>query len=114
MTDDDIVPVSLKEGVAELVEFGKKHGLAHLGYVVKNNNIPPDWFEQPFWRDAALLEILENENKQTAKYVRYGLLAAVPDWRVVQFLTEKAGWSWQQAADLVGYRVDYMDYVRYQ
>jgi hypothetical protein len=106
-TAEDIVYISLEEGVAELVEFVKKHGVAHLGYV-SNNGLPPDWPSLQYWRDAELIEKLESENKQTAQYVRYGLLAGLPDWRVVEFLTEKAKWSWQQAAALVGWRIDYI------
>jgi hypothetical protein len=109
VTAEDIVYLSVDEGTAELVEFVKEHGVTHLGYVSKND-LPPDWPSRQYWRDADLMEKLENENKQTAQYVRYGLLAAVPDWRVVQFLTEKAGW--QQAADLVGYYLEHLNFVR--
>jgi hypothetical protein len=34
----------------------------------------------------------------------HGLHAALPDWMVVEFLTNKAGWNWNDAAKLVGYR----------
>jgi len=106
--------VSVEDTTADVVESVRQHGVAHLGSIVKND-IPPDWSEQQFWRDPVLLEKLEDENKQTAQYVRYGLLSALPDWQAVQFLTEKAtGWTWQRAADLIGYHVDQRGRVSYR
>jgi hypothetical protein len=104
--------VSVEEITADVVAFVKEHGVVHLGAITKNE-IPANWCTRKYWRDAALLEKLENENRQTAQYVLYGLLAAVPDWRVVQFLTEKAGWTWQKAADLVGYYLEHLNFVRH-
>jgi hypothetical protein len=104
--------VSVEKITADVVDFVKTYGVAHLGSIVKDD-IPPDWSEQQFWRDAALLEKLEDENKQTAQYVRYGLLSALPDWQAVQFLMEKSGWTWQHAAALVGYH-DHRDQVSYR
>jgi hypothetical protein len=99
----------------EIVEdLVKENGTTHLGYVSKNA-LPPDWPSRQYWRDAELMERLSGENKQTEQYVRYGLLTALPDWRVVEFLTEKAKWSWQQAADLVGYfHTDHLNFVQYR
>jgi hypothetical protein len=104
--------VSVEETTADVVESVRQHGVAHLGSIVKND-IPPDWSEQQFWRDAALLEKLEGENLQTKQFVKFGLLTALPDWQAVQFLTEKGGWTWQHAAALVGYH-DHRDQVKYR
>jgi hypothetical protein len=104
--------VSVEETTADVVESVKQDGTTRLGYITKND-IPADWPSLQYWRDAELLENLENENKQTAQFARYGLLAALPDWRVVQFLTEKGDWTWQHAAALVGYH-DHRDQVKYR
>jgi hypothetical protein len=96
-----------------VVELVKEHGVVHLGSIVKDADIPPDWSEMSYWRDATLLAKLEAENQQTAQYVRFGLLVALPDWRVMEFL-QKAGWSWQNAADLVGYVTSHRDLVSYR
>jgi hypothetical protein len=104
--------VSVEEGVADLMGFLKDHGTVHLGAITKNE-IPADWPSRKFWQDPELLARLEDENQQTKQYVRYGLLAALQDWRVVEFL-QKNGWSWQQAADLVGYHTDRLNTVRHR
>jgi hypothetical protein len=99
----------------EIVEdLVKERGTVHLGYTHKDPDIPSDWSTSQYWRDAALLEKLENENKQTAQYVRYGLLDGLPDWRAEQFLTGKARWAWQKAATFLGYHIDHRDQVSYR
>jgi hypothetical protein len=106
--------LNVEEITADLLAFVKEHGATHLGYVSKND-LPPGWPSRQYWRDADLMDKLTAENSQTEQYVRYGLLAALPDWRVVQFLTEKAGWTWQQAAaELVGYYLDRLNFVRHR
>ncbi len=105
--------VSVEETTADVVEFVKEHGVARLGYVSKTD-LPPDWSTRQYWRDAELLEKVENENSQTAQYVKFGLLPALPDWRVERFLVDKAKWTWQQAVALVGQYVDHTDTVRYR
>jgi hypothetical protein len=96
--------ISVEDAAKEVVELVKEFGVAHLGDIHKNADIPPDWTSQAYWRDSTLLKKLYAENEPTAHYVKLGLLTALPDWRVVEFL-QKAGWSWAKAADLVGYRL---------
>jgi hypothetical protein len=98
--------VSLQEGIDDLLRFVKEHGVVHLGFISKND-LPADWMCRPFWQDSELMARLKDENPQTETYVMYGLFAALPDWRVIEFLTKKTGaaWSWQKAADFVGYRI---------
>jgi hypothetical protein len=95
-----------------VVAFVKDRGVTHLGYISKNEL--PDWPSRQYWRDAELMDKLIAENSQTEQYVKYGLLAALPDWRVVDFLKGKAGWTWQRAADLVGYHTDHLNDVSYR
>jgi hypothetical protein len=99
----------------EIVEdLVKERGTVHLGYTHKDPDIPSDWSTSQYWRDAALLEKLENENKQTAQYARYGLLDGLPDCRAEQFLTGKARWAWQKTANFLGYHIDHRDQVSYR
>jgi hypothetical protein len=86
-----------------VVSLVKERGVVHLDRIVKDADIPPDWSEKSYWRDSALLARLEAEGEPTAQYVRFGLLVALPDWSVVEFLHKKARWDWWKAADLVGY-----------
>jgi hypothetical protein len=94
--------VSVEKTTADVVEFVQQHSVVRLGYVLKND-IPPDWSSQTFWLDDELMVKLLAESKQMAQYVRYGLFASLPDWQVVKFLTNRAGWSWDKAAAFVGY-----------
>jgi len=107
------MPESDPELIQIVVSFVKERGVVHLGYIVKDADIPPDWSGKPYWQDSVLLARLEAEGEQTAQYVRFGLLVALPDWRVVNFLTDKAGWSWEKAADLAGY-IEQRDGVRHR
>jgi hypothetical protein len=93
-TDPELVEV-----VAESV---KENGVAHLGNIVRNEDIPKDWSIQDYWKNPELLAALEAESDSTAIFVRHGLLTALPDWRVVEFL-QSQGWEWKKAAALVGY-----------
>jgi hypothetical protein len=108
--------VNIRESDPELidivVETVQKFGTVRLGYIFRND-LPANWSEQQFWQDPALLEQLEDEGLQTKQFVKFGLLSTLPDWVAVQFLTEKAGWTWQKAADLVGYASD-RNGVRYR
>src|SRR5262249_24565293 len=81
-----------------VVELVKERGVVHLGHIVKDADIPPDWSEKSYWQDPTLLAKLEAEGEPTARYVRFGLLTALPDWRVVEFL-QKAAWDWKRAAE---------------
>jgi hypothetical protein len=90
-----------------VLDLVKERGTVHLGYISSSPlEIPRDWLSRKFWADPKLLALLEAENPQTATYVRYGLLSAPIDWKVEQFLTQKCGWTWKQAADLLGYVED--------
>jgi hypothetical protein len=97
--DDELVEI--------VVSLVNDFGVAHLGYITHADKeiLPSDWPSQNYWQSPELLAALLVEGHNTETYIRYGLLVALPDWRVVQFLTKKAGWSWQKAADLVGYYV---------
>jgi hypothetical protein len=101
-----------RDFVADLVEFVKAHGVTHLGRITKNS-IPADWPSTQYWRDPALMLKLADENKQTEQFVKFGLLAALPDWRLVEFLT-RAGWEWQKVAQLVGYHIDHHNHVSHR
>ena len=99
-TDEDFV--SLESGVADLLEFMREHGTARLGYIKADQDIPADWSTREFWRSSELLTKLCDENYPTAQYVRYGLHAALPDWLVANFLTGRAGWSFEKVNALLG------------
>jgi hypothetical protein len=111
------IVVNVQESDPELidiiVESVKENGVSHLGRISKND-LPADWSSQQYWRNPDLLSKLTDENWQTAQYVKYGYLAALPDFRVVYFLKDKAGWDWWKAADLVGWSVDQRGTVRYR
>jgi hypothetical protein len=102
---DDPDYVSPEDGLDLLLDSVRENGVTHLGYITKDEDIPSNWGTQRYWRDPDLLQKLYDENWQTTQYVRYGWLAALPDWKVVEFLTKKASWEWRQAADLVGYKL---------
>jgi hypothetical protein len=104
--------VSVEEITNQVVEFVKAHEVTHLGRISKNN-LPADWPSQQYWRNADLMLKLTDENKQTEQFVKFGLLAAPPDWRVIEFLTDRAGWTWQAAAQVVGYYIDNVGHVSY-
>jgi hypothetical protein len=90
----------------------KEHGVPHLGYFSKTG-LQPDWSEQQYWRSAEVMGMLIEEGKPTEVYGRYGLLIGLPDYRVSEFL-QKAGWTWQQAANLVGYTCGRLNEVSYR
>jgi hypothetical protein len=99
------VKVSDPELIYIIIGFVKEQGVTHLGAITKSE-IPANWPTRRYWADADLLNKLTGENPQTEQYVKYGLLSALPDWQVVEFLHKKAGWIWNDAADLVGYRTN--------
>jgi hypothetical protein len=109
---ETITDIKLDEELLYIVRgFVETNGVSHLGAMVKNN-IPPEWPTRKYWTEPNLLEKLTSENPQTETYVLYGLHSALPDWKVVQFLHKKAGWRWDDAAKLVGYRQIQRDGVR--
>jgi hypothetical protein len=103
------MPKSDPELIQIVVDLVKEHGTAHLGRITRDPDIPADWSTGVFhgnakyWQDTKLLSKLIAEGPATERYVKFGLLSGLPDWRVEEFLTGKAGWTWQQAADVVGY-----------
>ena len=107
-----IVDVQLDpELVGIVVEFVKENPCPRLWYISKTG-LQPDWSEQQYWRSAEVMGMLIAEGKPTEVYARYGLLIGLPDYRVSEFL-QKAGWTWQQAANLIGYYV-HRDQVSYR
>jgi hypothetical protein len=104
------IVVNIKEDL-ELIDivldFVKQNPCPHLGYVHiggLTSSIPPDWPSRFYWQDPQLTALLEAEGKATACRVRYGYLSGLPDWQVVEFL-QMAGYTWDMAAAVVGYRV---------
>jgi len=94
--------ISVEETVKQVIESVKEHGVLHFTAIMKDPSIPPDWSVKPYWQDPELLERLCAENWQMEQHARYGYLAALPDSQVEEFLQKKAGWSWQQVANLLG------------
>jgi hypothetical protein len=91
-----------------VLDFVKQNPCPHLGYAHiggLNSQIAPDWSSRPYWQDPKLIALLEAEGPATASRARYGYLTSIPDWLLIEFLTKKAGWSWDAAAKLVGYKV---------
>jgi hypothetical protein len=117
---DDPDFVSMEEGVDCLVDFVKKNPCPHLGAIRQDPDIPSDWStgvwrkNAKYWHDPALLDRLYAEGPATERLVKYGLLSGVPDFRVERFLVGKAKWLWQKVADLLGYKIDHNNTVRYR
>ena|ERR1700722_2564781 len=108
---DTITDISLDPELLYIVRgFVETNGVSHLGAITRND-IAADWSNRKFWTETALLNKLTSENPQTETYVLYGLHSALPDWRTVEFLTNKAGLSWKEAAQVVGYRTMVRDGV---
>jgi hypothetical protein len=107
-----IVDVQLDpELVGIVVDFAKENPCPHLGYITRTS-LPSDWSEQQYWRSAELMGMLIEEGKASETYARYGLLIGLPDYRVSEFM-QKAGWTWQQVATLLGC-IDRRDQVSYR
>jgi hypothetical protein len=97
----------------EIVEdIVKERGTAHLGYIFRSD-LPSDWSSCEYWKDAELLQKLYAEAPSLEQFVKFGLLSTLPDWKVVAFL-DRAGWSFQKAADLIGYHIDQRGRVSYR
>jgi hypothetical protein len=100
--------VDLKEGTADLLEFVREHPGPHLGYAVRNQDIPSDWStgvwhnDKKYWHDESLLQMLTNEGPATECYVKFGLLQGLPDSTVINFLMERAGFPFDKAIEVVG------------
>jgi hypothetical protein len=101
---ESIVDAALDPELLYIVRgFVETNGASHLGPITKNS-IPYDWCSRKYWAEPNLLKKLTSENEQTETFILYGLHSALVDWKVVEFLTKKAGMSWKDAAALVGYR----------
>jgi hypothetical protein len=108
---ETITDIKLDEELLYIVRgFVETNGVSHLGAITKND-IAPDWCTRKYWNEPTLLQKLTSENPQTETYMLFGLHSALPDWRVVEFLTKKAGLSWKEAAQVVGYRTIQRDGV---
>jgi hypothetical protein len=110
---ETITDVSLDPELVDIiVESVKENGVAHLGYVSKND-LPGDWSGRQYWRSADLMKKLVDEGWQTEQFIRFGFLAALPDWQVAEFLQKKAGWSFDKTAALLGYKYNGLGPVTY-
>lgn len=105
--------VSIAEGVPDLIEFAHANPCPHLGYFHRTEEIPPDWSTRKFWTNSELLTLLYQEGEATTAYVKYGFLIGVPDWRVYEFLMERAGWTFAKVCELLGWRVNSINHVTY-
>lgn len=110
--------VDLEEGVEDLLRDVKDFGCARLGYQFADEDIPGDWFDGfftglAFYKTPEVYRALCAENEATKIYVSYGILTALPDWRVYEFLRGLSGsdtstklrpfyWSPRAAAEIVG------------
>lgn len=93
-------------GVDDLLDFIHENPPPRLGYFHTDVSIPPNWSDTPYWQDSELTKRLTDEGLATERWVKYGYLSSIPDWRVIEFLTRRAGWTWRQATDLLGIFVD--------
>jgi hypothetical protein len=94
-----------EELVKIVVDHVKENGTAHLGYITRASReiIPADWPSVEYWKNPELLAALEAESDSTATFIRFGLLTALIDWNVQAFLIDKAGWTQNRTAELLGY-----------
>lgn len=111
--------VNLAEGLEGLIADVKEHGVTYLGYTRRNQDIPVDWSTgftsgKAYWQDSTVLQMLCDESQPMMTWTKYGLLTALPDNRVIAFLTTHCGWDWQSAAQLCGIRVNHPNEVSYR
>lgn len=111
--NDEEVYVPLDSGIADLVRFTKEHPPLRFSGIHKER-ITPAWSTQSYWKDTQLLHDLENESPEMAAYVRYGFYLSVPDNYLERFLRDVAKWSWEQRAELIGWRAGTNGYVYYE
>lgn len=113
--------VSLEEGIEDLLRDVAEHGTSRLGYQFASEDIPPDWSNgyfsgRAFYKTPDVYRALCAENEPTKIYVSYGILIALPDWRVYEFLRKLSGddtssklrqfyWSPRKAAEIIGMRL---------
>lgn len=113
--------VSLEEGLADVLADIEEHGVAHLGRVYTADwpdVIPADWPDgiftgRAFYKDAEVYRWLCEENEPTRVYVTTGLITALPDWLVVEFLIKHCRWSAADANRAVGRKIDLKGKVSY-
>jgi hypothetical protein len=109
---------SLEEGLADILADIEEHGVAHLGRLYSNSDIPQDWPDgiftcRAFFRDPEVFRWLCAENEPTRVYVTAGLITALPDFRVVEFLINHCRWSVRDANYAVGRKTDLKGKVSY-
>lgn len=102
-----------REFIQVVVDLCEEDGVAHLGPITKEGSgIPADWATHKFWKEPKLLAALQAESEATKTYVRTGLLVCLPDHIVVSFL-QSAGWKWNDAAAVVGYKINSREQITY-
>lgn len=110
--------LSAAEGLRDVLEDIEEHGVTHLGHVYDNPEIPIDWIDgfftgRAFFRDAEVFRMLQQENKPTRVYVTTGIITALPDWIVVDYLVRHYGWLVKEANEAVGRKYDVKGNVFY-
>lgn len=112
--------VSLEEGVQDILDDTEEYGTTRLGNRFADEDIPADWSDgyftgRAFYKDAQVFHALCAENEATKIYVSYGILTALPDWRVFEFLRRLSGsdtdsrlrdfyWSAKEAGKIIGWK----------
>jgi hypothetical protein len=97
--------VSLSEGVEDLAAFVHENPCPHLGYI-NRGDLPFDWSSKKFWADPKLMALIAAEGPATLTWAKFGLYAGIPDWKLQQFLSDRAGWSFDNVCALLGWKVD--------
>jgi hypothetical protein len=110
-TDEDWFP--FEDGLSDVLNSIKEHGITRLHTFHVSDDIPFDWGNNyfhpdapPYWQNAPLLAALAKDGKPTYLFVRTGWVTALNDWAVYQFLTKRAGFTNDEASQVIGIRVD--------
>lgn len=99
--------LSAEEGLQDVLGDIEEHGTTRLGSVYSDTDIQYDWSDghftgRAFFRDAEVFRMLQQENEPTRVYATTGILIALPDWMVVDFLKRHCGYSDVDAQHTVG------------
>lgn len=110
--------LSAQEGLNEVLMDVREHRVCHMGHVYADPEIPVDWIDgyfssRAFYRDAEVFRMLCQENEPTRVYVTTGLITALPDWVVIDYLTRHCGSSVRDANLAVGRKIDIKGKVSY-
>ena len=96
------------EDVQGLLWFIEEHGVAHTGYITRDQSIPPDWEtggilsdKRPYWHSSDLITKLCAESPATKNHILYGLWSGLPDHVVIEFLKDN-GWPDEKARNVCG------------